>query len=158
MSALRESEIFAKLKECFSEAASLCDQIAIKTLRGKNYTRLIVVCKEIEGACRQAGHYRENIQWMVLGNDVIRLQGMYGNWLRENTSLANKAKSKELFRKAALKMRELGAKAEHARTKAHGRLGAILPVDATDTLRQRAVQVPAMSKGGVYLTSGATLQ
>jgi hypothetical protein len=155
VSDLRESEIFDLLLNSFGEAASLCDKMAKSPLRGKHYRRLIEVTKLIEGTCRQAGHWRENHEWFLLGRDAHHLQIMYGNWIREQYRAAE---AKVLFGKAADSMRRLKKLAEIKKNQKHGRLGMILPQAGEGPLRQRAVQVPRVTPGGIILPAGASLQ
>lgn len=158
MGALSEQDIFSKMADGFSEAASLCEKIAATPLRGASYQRLIVVCDEIEGACRQAGHWRENYHWFGLGREVHELQAKMGDWLRDTVSRDEKAKAKSLFQLAAKTMRRLQNLALLKKNQRHGRIGAILPVAAEDRSRQRAVQVPRVTPGGIFVPDGVTIQ
>ena len=155
VSDLTQLEIFDCMLTHFGEAASLCEKMAKSPLRGKNYKRLIEVTKLIEGCCRQAGHWRENHEWFILGRDVHRLQIMYGNWIRAKH---RGEAAKTLFSKAADTMKRLRHLADAKKNAAHGRVGMILPVAGPGPLRQRAVQVPRMTPGGIILPEGASLQ
>lgn len=155
MSALSEHEIFSKMVDGFAEAAALCEKMAISPLKGASYRRLIVVCAEIEGTCRQAGHWRENYQWFSLGIDVHDLQLRMGGWLRAHYP---KAEAKKLFALAATTMRRLQRLALTKKNQKHGLIGAILPVEGPGPARQRAVQVPRVTPGGIFVPEGVTLQ
>lgn len=155
MSALTERDIFSKLTDGFAEAASLCEKIAAVPLKGASYRRLITVCTEIEGACRQAGHWRENYHWFPLGIEVHQLQLLMGKWLRAHYP---KPRAKELFTIAAQTMRRLQALALTKQNQKHGQIGMILPTPGEGPARQRAVQVPNMTPGGIVIPEGASLQ
>lgn len=155
MSALTEQEIFDKLVDGFAEATSLCDKIAVSPLTGAPYRRLIVVCTEIEGACRQAGHWREHYAWFTLGMDVHDLQIRMGNWIRARYP---KPEAKKNFALAATTMRRLRFLALMKKNQKHGQIGAILPVPGEGPARQRLVQVPRVTPGGIFVPEGVTLQ
>lgn len=155
MSALTESEIFDKLTDGFAEAAGLCEKIAISPLKGAPYRRLIVVCTEIEGACRQAGHWRENYHWFTLGREVHELQLKMGNWIRAHYP---KPEAKKMFTIAATTMRRLERLALLKKNQKHGQVGSILPVPGEGPARQRAVQVPRVTPGCIFVPDGVTLQ
>ena len=127
--------------------------MAKSPVRGKNYRRLIVITKLIEGACRQAGHFRENHEWFLLGRDVHNLQIKYGNWIREKH---RGEEAKKLFTLAATTMKRLQRLAQMKKDAKHGRVGMILPVAGPGPMRQRAVQVPRMTPGGIILPAGVT--
>lgn len=155
MSALTETEIFDKMVDGFAEAAALCEKMAASPFKGASYRRLIVVCTEVEGACRQAGHWRENYHWFSLGLEVHELQDRMGNWLR---ALYPKARAKQLFAMAAVAMRRLEKLALLKKAQKHNQRGAILPIAPADPLRQRAMQVPRMTPGGIVVPAGVSLQ
>lgn len=155
MSDLTENDIFSCLIEHFREAEALCHKMAKTALRGRAYKRLIEVCKLIEGACRQAGHFRENHGWMVLGNEVHKLQIMMGGWIRAHYP---REQAKKLFTLAAAKMARFAELAKIKKDKRHGRTGLILPTPGEGPARQRSVQVPRMTPGGIIIPDGVTLQ
>lgn len=157
MSALTEREIFSKLEDGFKEAVSLLEQISRTPLRGRHYRRLIPVCDEIEGSCRQACHWRENYHWLKIGMAVHNLRCEIGNILRGTIKLSDKARAKESLVLAAARMRGYQRAAAARRDRPHGMIGQVLPKPVEDTLRQRAVQVPRTA-GGVFLPEGHTLQ
>lgn len=142
------------MTERFQEAASICNEMAASARPAANrrYLRLIEVCKEVEGCCRQAGHWRENHEWWLLADDVHRLQIMMGGWIRAKH---RGEAQKRLFAKAAATMAKLKGAAKRKRDAAHGRLGMILPEEASGPLRHRPV---AVSNGGIILPDHATLQ
>lgn len=155
MSALTEQEIFSKMADGFAEVGALCEKIAISPLKGASYRRLITVCTEIEGACRQAGHWRENYHWFTLGKEVHELQLRMGNWLR---AIYPKPKAKEMFTLAAKTMRRLQNLAAVKMNQKHGQRGAVLPIVGEGPARQRSVQVPRVTPGGIFVPDGVTLQ
>lgn len=154
MSDLTEREIFDKMADGFAEAAGLCEKMAVSPLKGASYRRLIVVCTEIEGACRQAGHWRENYHWFPLGIEVHQLQLLMGNWLRAHYP---KPAAKKMFTLAATTMRRLQRLALMKRAQKHGQLGAILPAPGEGPARQRSVQVPRVTPGGIFIPGGVAL-
>lgn len=154
MSATTEHDIFTLMTERFTEAASICDVMAksARPAAERRYLRLIEVCKEIEGCCRQAGHWRENHEWWKLAEDIHGLQIKMGQWIRAKH---RGEAQKRLFALAATTMQRLRAAALRKRDMAHGRLGMILPEVGEGPLRHRPVHI---SKGGIILPDHATIQ
>jgi hypothetical protein len=151
---LTSSDIFGLMTERLREAEGICTEMS-KTSRpaaNRRYLRLIEVCKEIEGCCRQAGHFRENHEWMQLAEDVHTLQIKMGVWIRAKHRGESQ---KRLFATAATAMGRIRWSAMRKRDAAHGRVGMILPEPGVDSGRQRAVQVPRMSPGGIILPVAA---
>ena len=141
------------MTERFREAEVICVEMS-KTARpaaNRRYLRLIEVCKEIEGCCRQAGHFRENHEWWELAEDIHFLQIKMGQWIRAKH---RGEAQKRLFAKAAETMGRLRWSAMRKRDAAHGRVGAILPDVIADSSRQRAVQVPRVTPGGIIVPPG----
>lgn len=155
MSALTEQDIFSKMADGFAEAGALCEKIAASPLKGASYRRLIVVCTEIEGTCRQAGHWRENYRWFPLGIEVHQLQLLMGKWLRARYP---KPAAKRMFTLAATTMRRLQHSVIALKDQKHGQLGAILPMPGEGPARQRSVQVPRVTPGGIFVPEGVSLQ
>jgi hypothetical protein len=152
---LSSNDIFSLMVERLREAETICIEMS-KTARpaaNRRYLRLIEVCKEIEGCCRQAGHFRENHEWWQLADDIHFLQIKMGGWIRAKH---RGEAQKRLFAKASETMSRLRWSALRKRDAGHGRLGAILPDVPGAIDRQRAVQVPRVSPGGIILP-GASL-
>lgn len=154
---LTSTDIFSLLGERFREAETICEVMS-KTARpaaNRRYLRLIEVCKEIEGCCRQAGHFRENHEWWALAEDIHSLQIKMGGWIRAKH---RGEAQKRLFAAAAQTMSRLRWSAMRKRDARHGRLGVILPDVSSTVDHQRAVQVPRVSPGGlILLPAGASL-
>lgn len=153
---LTSADIFALLVERFSEAESICKEMAKspRPAANRRYLRLIEVCKEIEGCCRQAGHFRENHEWWALAEQVHFLQIRMGDWIRAKH---RGEMQKRLFAKAAETMARLRWSALRKRDAKHGRIGSILPEIGRGPDRQRAVQVPGRTPGGLILPPGVSL-
>lgn len=144
MGTLTESDIFACLVENFRIAAECCDDLARLPAKGPTYRRLIPTLKLLEGACRQAGHYRENYNWFDIGICMAQAHQRAGGFLR--TQYPHSARS-ELFKKLGANLRGFALAADRLRHARSGVRGSILPVtpNFTPTLHQ------VRSPGGIIL-------
>ncbi len=150
---LSSADIFGLMTERLREAEGICTEMS-KTARpaaNRRYLRLIEVCKEIEGCCRQACHFRENHEWAQLAEDVHTLQIKMGGWIRAKH---RGEAQKRLFAAAATAMSRIRWSAMRKRDARHGRVGMILPEIGVDRMRQRAVQVPRVTPGGIIIPAG----
>lgn len=120
MSDLTEAEIFSCLKDHLEAAATHCAALAELPLKGPTYEKLRAELKIVEGACRQAAHWREDSRWLPLGLQMEAIHNKCGNWLRMRAP-------SELFRKCAEALVNAHDVVESLRLKATGRKGTILP-------------------------------
>lgn len=119
--ATTEQEILDRLMTSFREAAECCDQLAVSPKKGAIYRKLREHLLLIEGASRQAGHYREDMRWMQVGVDAAKCHRKAGDWLRSHAPAM-------YFKALATAMRKLEASTKSLRDRPTGRMGAILPV------------------------------
>lgn len=119
--ATTEQEIFDRLASSFRAAAECCDQLAVSPRKGAIYRKLRDELKLIEGAARQAGHYREDMRWMQVGLDAAKCHQKAGDWLRSHMP-------SKYFTTLAAAMRKLELSARHLKDNRTGRRGMILPV------------------------------
>lgn len=153
MTALTESEIMSCLAENFRLAAEDCEKLAKLPAQGPTYNVFRQRLKLIEGAARQAGHWREDSRWFQVGMDMGKLHQKCGDWIRGRYP-------RELFLKAATALRQLHASTEKLRHDRTGRRGAILPDALEGPHRQNrpvSVMMPPVTKGGVFLPPGTSL-
>ncbi|MBB3453903.1 hypothetical protein FHT86_002159 [Rhizobium sp. BK313] len=120
MSDLTEVEIFDCLTDNFKKAIQHCEDLAVKPAKGPTYSTLRNELKLIEGASRQAAHWREDSRWLQIGLLVSEAHKRAGNWLRAKQPA-------KLFLLLAKALIVAQANAEDIRTRATGRRGAILP-------------------------------
>lgn len=120
MGSLTEREILDQLKSSLKECADYAYQLSIGK-RGPIYPKFVEAMKLAEGACRQAGHWREDARWFPFGLQIHEAQQRCGRWLREKAPAAKFAKLAEILR-AALKQ------ANDLETKRTGKVGAVLPI------------------------------
>lgn len=120
MGALTEREILDQLKSSLKESADYAYQLSIGK-RGPIYPKFMASMKLAEGACRQAGHWREDARWFPFGLQLYEAQQRCGRWLREHQPGSKFAKLAEVLR-AALK------RANELETKRTGKAGAVLPM------------------------------
>lgn len=118
--ATTEQQIFQRLSDSLKAAAESCDKLASEPKTGANYIRLRRHLKLIEGAARQAAHWREDWRWLTVGTDAAKCHQKAGDWLRSHAP-------RVYFTKLAVSLRKLHADAERLRTQPTGRMGAILP-------------------------------
>ena len=89
----RESEFLTRHKEDLRKAAELCRDLqrqAVEvTPRQKRYLQLVVICKRLEGSCRQMAHERgDDFTWLQMGHHYNKVSQMItrlrhsGHWLR----------------------------------------------------------------------------
>ena len=156
MSALTEIEIFNCLSENFKLAAEHCEDLAKLPAKGPTYKKLIEELKLIEGACRQAGYWRQDDRWFRIGIYAEECHKKAGGWLRTF------APSK-YFLKLAEALRAGHVKAEEFKTKKTGQTGMLLTelnVGHEAPLRHQPISVilpkpePRKSPGGIIIPSG----
>ena len=134
MGDLTEVEIFDCLATNCRQAAERADRLARSPRRGPNYVAYRDHLKLVEGACRQAGYFRDDARWFALGRQMAHAHAVAGEWLRGIKVKGSPVRVKlaeghihPLFCKMAENLRALHAKAEQMKNAATGRLGPILP-------------------------------
>ena len=137
MGCLTELEIFDCLSANFKLAAEHCDDLAKLPRKGPTYRKLREELKLLEGASRQAAHWRGDARWLQIGLYMEEVHKRAGAWLR-GYKLPNgqRVTHREgtlhpLFTKLAENMREGRRAAERLRTARTGRIGLILPKPGT---------------------------
>ena len=143
MGALTEQEIFGCLSANFKLAAEHCDDLAKLPRKGPTYRKLREELKLLEGACRQAAHWRGDARWLRIGLYMEEVHKRAGNWLR---ACKHQGTLHPLFTKLAENMREGQKAAERLRTARTGRVGLILPKPGRPIERR--------TPGGLILPSG----
>jgi len=146
--ATTEQEIFQRLSDSFKAAAECCDKLSSDPKTGPNYMRLREHLRMIEGAARQAAHWREDTRWLKIGLNAAQCHQKAGDWLRSHAP-------RVYFDKLASAMRQLHLSTERLKTQPTGRMGAILPV--VPPLPSRSVHPVGWSpsKGGILMPGGS---
>jgi len=119
--ATTEQQIFQRLSDSLKAAAECCDKLAAEPKTGPNYVRLRRHLSLIEGAARQAAHWREDSRWLKVGLDAAHCHAKAGDWLRSHAP-------RLYFTKLAASLRQIYISTERLRTMPTGRMGAILPI------------------------------
>ena len=142
MGRLTEQEIFTCLAENFRLAAEDCEKLARSARKGPTYHALRDRLEILEGACRQAGVWRDDARWFQIGLYMAECHKRAGEWLRGIKGAPGQPRIKvapghmhPLFMKLAEHLRALQAQSDDLRTKATGRVGTILPVAQRAPLR-----------------------
>ena len=154
MSDLTEVEIFDCLKSNLKAAAEHCLDLERKPLQGPSYIKLREELKLVEGACRQAAHWREDSRWLSIGLKMEEAHRLCGGWLRGKHP-------RFMFRALAEALVHFYNFAEDVRTKRTGRAGVILPASSIAQGARNVGTVgwsPAVTKGGIILPSSAMVQ
>lgn len=118
--ALTEREIFSSLSDSLTAAAECCDDLVKVPRKGPTYIRLRSKLRLIEGAARQAAHFREDSRWLKVGMDAHSVHEKAGGWLRSHAPTI-------YFAKLAVTLRKLEKQTVKLRDSATGRTGVILP-------------------------------
>lgn len=137
MTVLTEVEIFACMRENLKGAADDCDMIARFPQSGIAFDRMRGRLKLVEGACRQAAHWRQDARWLQPGLKMEQAHQIARTWLHRPS-----VQSKKLFKGLAAALRKMLADLERLETAPTHRVGMILPKPQPGPLRQgRPVQV-----------------
>ncbi len=166
MGALTEPEIFAYLAENARLAAEAADDLAVRCKRGKTYRDLRDHLANIEGACRQAGHWRGDARFFDIGLMCEEAHKRAGGWLRgvkdpvtgKRTPIPAGQKH-PLFVKLAEVLRSLLKSAQTLETAATKQNGPVLPETPRET-RRLGAPVPGYNfrKSGLIVPDGVTVQ
>ncbi len=164
MGQLTEPEIFACLSENFRLAAEDCDKLATRPRKGRAYTSLREKLELLEGACRQAGHWRGDSRWLTIGLYMAECHKRAGEWLRGIKVPGQDVRVKiapghihPLFTRLAEQLRAAQAKADEFRTKATGKSGTILPEMAPAPHRDTVPVGWRQSPGGLIVPDSAVV-
>lgn len=131
---LTEADIFECLSANFKLAAEHCEDLARLPAKGPTYKMLRQELKLIEGACRQAGHYRGDARWLKIGLMMEEAHKRAGDWLRGvkqpngTRRMLRPGEMHPLFVKLAENLRAGHAAADKIRMSRTGRRGQILPI------------------------------
>lgn len=82
MGQLAEVEIFDRMIESLRASIQACRDLAVKPLKGLSYRKLQEHLPLVEGACRQAAHWRADARWLKLGLMMEEAHRRSGDWLR----------------------------------------------------------------------------
>ena len=163
MGALTEQEIFSCLSENFRLAAEDCEKLARVPRKGLIYQSLRDKLELLEGACRQAAHWRGDSRWLQIGLYMAKAHELSGEWLRGIRVTPNAPRVKiaaghmhPLFVKLAENLRAAQAKAEEYRTKATGKMGTILPAVQAAPHRD-TIPVGWRASGGLIVPESASV-
>lgn len=164
MGQLTEAEIFDCLATNFRLAAEDCDKLAKRPKKGRAYTSLIEKLELLEGACRQAGYWRQDARWLALGVHFAECHRRAGEWLRGIKVEGSPVRVKiapghihPLFTKLAENLRAAQARADEFRTKATGKVGTILPKAQPAPHRDTSPVGWRRSSGGLIVPESAAL-
>ncbi len=157
MGRLTERDIFSCLAENFRLAAEHAEDLAKLPRKGPTYTKFRDELRLIEGACRQAGHWRQDSRWLKIGLMMAEAHQRAGDWLR-GIKMPNGTRIKlaeghkhPLFMALAEHLRAGQKRAEEFRTKRTNRLGTILPVMLPGPHRDTRPVGWTQSAGGILL-------
>ena len=164
MSDLTEIEIFDCMRENLTLAAENCDALAVRSLKGDAYEKLRDQLELIEGCCKQAAQWREDMRWWPIGQLMGECHKKAGGWLRgykidgETVHLAMGELNLN-FVKLAENLRAVVKLVDQTKNNSTGKAGAIIPDPVKPFLRedrQYAVRLPErMTSGGIILPSRA---
>ena len=158
MSDLTEAEIFSCMRENLALAAEHCDRLAEESYNGGAYEMLRDELEKIEGCCKQAAQWREDMRWWPIGQLMGECHKKAGGWLRgykidgETVHLAMGEKNLN-FVKLAENLRaviRLVDQTQHGKT---GKAGAIIPEPVKPFMREdrKFGYRAALSPGGIIL-------
>ncbi len=164
MGRLTEPEIFNCLIENFRLAAERAEELAISPLKGRAYKALIGHLELIEGAARQAAHWRGDTRFLTIGMQMGHVHKIAGNWLRgievpgqPRVKLAA-SEQHPLFRKLAEVLRVALQGAVHMKDAATRQIGPILPEVLPAPTRTQGRSMPVtLPHGMIYRPSGLVI-
>lgn len=168
MSDLTEAEIFDRMSESLRLAAEHCDNLAVDSVKGPIYENLRDELELIEGCCKQASQWREDMRWWPIGAQMAECHKRAGDWLRGykiygvRVAVAEKEKNLNFVVLAGL-LRQVLKMVENLRTTKAPKLGMILPEPIKPFMReagerQHRVQLPdgvVKTPGGLYVPQSA---
>lgn len=162
MGALTETEIFDCMYENLQLAAEHARDLALQPAQGPIYRKFREEMLLAEGACRQAGAWREDTRWGNVSLLLADARERTGKWLRGYTVKGRMGKTfypRDLYMALAVNLEGIAAAVESLRHGATHQLGMILPEIPNITRTEgRAVQVmlpqaSRVSPGGIILAS-----
>lgn len=120
MAVLTETEIFDSMITDLQGAVDSCTNLALLPMQGPTYVKLRDQLRRIEGACRQAAHWREDARWSWFGFEMARFHDRLGDCIRCRAP-------RKIFLAQAELIRERLAAARQMKDAATHKLGPILP-------------------------------
>lgn len=155
MGRLTETEIFGCLTENFRLAAEAAEKLAVSPIKGPAYRQLIKSLGLVEGAARQAAHWRGDTRFLKIGMQAAHIHKRAGDWLRgvkvpgAPTVKIAAEHQHPLFRKLAEVMLAALAGAIRMQFAATQRLGPILPEMMPVATRTQDRQMQVMLPPGM---------
>lgn len=152
--ALTEADIFDRLFTSYGEAAAACDDLAKSPRIGAAYRRLKIHLDLVEGACRQAAHFREDSRWLIKGLQAAEAAKRASEWLRRGKTggglyvSLTLGERHPLFNALATSLRKMQGEAVRTKNAKTGKVGKILPTAQKIFRQNRAV---AVSNSGLIL-------
>jgi hypothetical protein len=142
VSDLTEVEIFDCLFSNLRGAIDDTEQLSRLPLPGPTYARLRERLKLVEGAARQAAHWREDTRWLPLGIQMETCHQLASKWLREHYP-------PRIFLGLKAHLQVALQFSDRLKDDATGRIGTILPEQLPEPHREtRPVQVGDISAAG----------
>ena len=167
MGNLTEVEIFGCMIENCRKAIEHCERLAREPRKGLNYQALRKELKLIEGACRQAGMWREDTRWHTIGMQIAQAHAYALKWVIGEKAPGGgpRVRTPEgdfhpLFMKLAKNLTMLMAGIEKTRHERTNRVGMILPVPLRSETRTQGRSVQVLlpghhrTKAGLIVPSG----
>jgi hypothetical protein len=143
MSDLTESEVLDRMKTSLREAIQACQDLAVKSVKGRPYEVLRENLLLIEGCCRQLAAFRGDTRWLPIGKLMAECHQKAGGWLRgykDPTSgiriMTAGGERNKLFLMLAVNLADIHDSASTLYTAKTGTSGAILPATPTETRRE----------------------
>ena len=164
MSDLTEAEIFDCMRENLVLAAEHCDQLAGESVRGEVYEKLRDELERVEGCCKQAATWREDMRWSPIGQLMGECHKRAGGWLRgykiDGEHIAVSAGELNLnFTKLAENLRAVIKLVDQTKNERTGKSGAIIPQPIKPFMRTDRKYgwrgAATISKGGIILPASA---
>lgn len=142
MSNITEKEVFLRLQENIREAVQACNDLAVRSQRGRSYNTLRDRLADIEWCCQKLAGSRGDARWLPIGMKIAVAHKKAGDWLRGWTDpvTGNRVPTapgelNELFVMLAANLMILAKASEELFTGKTGTLDAILP-KAEETRRE----------------------
>ena len=158
MSDLTEAEIFECMRENLALAAEHCDHLAIESYNGGAYEMLRDELEKIEGCCKQASQWREDMRWWPIGQLMGECHKKAGGWLLgykidgETVHIAMGEKNLN-FVKLAENLRAVIRLVDQTQRGKTGKAGAIIPEPVKPFMRdnRKFGYRASLSPGGIIL-------
>ena len=150
------------MRENLALAAEHCDRLAEERYSGGAYEMLRDELEKIEGCCKQAAQWREDMRWWPIGQLMGECHKKAGGWLRgykidgETVHLAMGEKNMN-FVKLAENLRAVIRLIDQTKNSKTGKAGAIIPEPVKPFMREdrKFGYRAALSPGGIILPGAA---